>query len=1103
MNLHTRELKFERLTAWWGRLFFSIFVVVGVVFTANAQTGEVRAAGQAIPGATVTAQQDGKKLVTTTDENGRYVLEGMTPGAWTVQVEMFGFVTAKREVQIGATPVNSQWNLELKAATPPLSTQAGARGQARGQRGSGFQSLGSQMENQIEAAIAANSPTEVPSGATSENANESFLINGSLTGGLQNTGAPTFGDQFGGRDGFARGMGADGAPPPGMGSTTGGGFGGQGGGPGGGGFGGGGFGGGRGGGGFGGGFGGGGYRMRGNRGGRGPEFFGNRANRARDQIHGMLSFTISNSVANARPFSLTGQDVPEPSYAQTRYSLILGGPLIIPKIVKSPNTFFSVTYFGTRARNPQKFVTTVPTAVERAGDFSQTGAAIYDVFTGVPFAGNIIPPSRFSPIALGLMNYLPLPNQPGIVQNYQFLTASAQNTDNLGVHLNQNLTKRDRLGLNFQFQRRDGNNAQTYSYSDTKDGLGVNVGLTYTRNIGARAINVAQAQFNRNTNRTMPFFADKIDVAQQLGIQGASPNPVNWGPPTLSFTNFGSLSDATYSLMRNQAMGGTDAYQVPIGKHNLSFGGNFTRSQLNNLTDQNGRGSFTFTGLSTSALDANGNPLSGTGLDFADFLLGLPDASSIRYGTSSTYFRGSVMGAFGQDDWRVLPNVSLNFGLRYEYITPLTEKYGHIANLDIAPYFSGVAPVIPGQSGPYTGAFPSSLIDPDRHDWAPRVALAWKPNAKKSLQIRTGYGVYYVPNTYNQFMSLFASQPPWANTNTITTSVLDPLTLSSGLSFTVPGKTVTNTFAVNRYYLVPYAQTWNFSIQQDLPAAMVLEVTYRGTKGTRLPVERNPNTSPPGSPLTSEQQRLVSDAVGFTYVTSDGNSDYNALQVRMTRRFRRGVSFYSLYTFSKAIDDAYTFGSTVAQNPNDISAERGLSSFDQRHKWTTSFVWTSPVGGTNGLMAGKPWLERLLKDWQFSSLLTLATGTPLTARVLGNRANVGGTVGAERAEATGQPLDIGPGFFNPLAFTLPPPGEYGNAGRDTIPGPGTFSLNATFGRSFNLAERKRLEFRLESNNVLNHVNYTSVQTVINAVDYALPLAAGSMRTLSAVVRFRF
>ncbi|MEO7142188.1 MAG: TonB-dependent receptor, partial [Bryobacteraceae bacterium] len=613
-------------------------------------SGDVRSGGQPIPGATVTAELGGKKLVTVTDDSGHYVLDGMTPGTWTLEVDMFGFATAKRSVEAGASVAKVDWNLDLKAAATRVAGR-GAAGTGRGgtRGGAGFQSLGSQADTQIDAAMAADNGGAPPPGATSGSADVALLVNGSLTEGLQNTGSPAP-DQGGGRERFGRGGGGDsGGTPPGFGGGDSGG-------------------GGR------GGFGGGGFRGGGGRGGgdrsqrRGRpgsgEMIGNRANRGRDQIHGMASFSLANSAVNAKPFSLTGQDVIEPSNAQSRISVVVGGALIIPKIVKSPNTFFFISYFATRARNPYKNVASTATAAERGGDFSQAGVSIYDAFTGVPFAGNVIPKSRISPIALGLLNYIPLPNQPGTVQNYQILASVPQNSDNFGLRLNQNVTRRDRLSLNLQLQRRANQNSQLFGYRDELSGFGANVTVGYTRNIGVRAINSAQAQFNRNRSNTTPFFANKANVAQELGIQGTSPNPIDFGPPNLSFTNFGALSDGTDSLVRSQSMGGTESFSVPIHTHNLSFGANFTRSQLNTVTDQNGRGAFTFTGLSTSALDANGSPIAGTGFDFADFLLGLPQTSSIRYGTSATYFRGSVVGLFGQDDWRILPNLSLNAGLR-------------------------------------------------------------------------------------------------------------------------------------------------------------------------------------------------------------------------------------------------------------------------------------------------------------------------------------------------------------------------------------------------------------------------------------------------------
>ena len=169
-----------------------------------------------------------------------------------------------------------------------------------------------------------------------------------------------------------------------------------------------------------------------------------------------------------------------------------------------------------------------------------------------------------------------------------------------------------------------------------------------------------------------------------------------------------------------------------------------------------------------------------------------------------------------------------------------------------------------------------------------------------------------------------------------------------------------------------------------------------------------------------------------------------------------------------------------------------------------NYVIQSPVG-SNGVLANKKFLEDSLKDWTISGSVTLQTGTPLTARVLGNQSDIAGTgtIGSGRAQATGLPVDSGSGFFNLLAFTTPPPGQYGNAGRNTITGPGTFSMNLSLQRTITLHERMRLQFRVDANNVTNHVNITGIGTVVNSLTYGVPLSAGGMRSLSATLRFNF
>ena len=756
---------------------------------------------------------------------------------------------------------------------------------------------------------------------------------------------------------------------------------------------------------------------------------------------------------------------------------------------------FFVNYTGNRGRNPYKNVAILPTLAERMGDFSGISNVIADPLTHQPFAGNIIPASRLNSAAQGLQNFIPLPNQPGLRQNYAYSTSTHSVSDQLQIRLNQTVTKKDRVAVNFSFQRRDGNPANSFGWRDSTNGQSFNTDFSYTRNLTARMVNTAHVTFNRNLNQTIPYFSNLTNVAAALGIQGTSQDPLNWGPPNLSFTNFGGLSDASPVRTANNTYGFNDSISASRGKHNLSAGISFTRTQLNNRTDANGRGTFTFTGLSTSLFNGAGVPQSGSGYDYADFLLSLPQGSSLRYGSSGSYFREKNVSAFGQDDIRLRPNLTVNLGLRWEYYGPFSELYGHLANLDVAQYFTAVSVVTPTKPGLYGGAYPAALVNPDKNNFAPRGAIAWKPRANKPLLIRTGYGIYYNGSVYGGIARNLASQPPFANTVNLTSTTAAPLSIQQG--FTVlPTKSITNTYAVDRNYAIGYAQSWNFSIQNEFPKQIVAEVGYLGTKGTRLDLNTYPNRAAPGSSLTAEQRLAIANATGFTYESSNGDSIYHALNTRLTRRFRRGLQLGATYQFAKSIDNSSTFGgagNTVAQDANDLRAERGLSSFDRRHTFNA-----------NSMLASPRTENKFLKDWTLTWNMVAQSGTPLTARVLGNLSDSGGTgvLGAGRADATGSAVSGGT-FFNLTAFATPPSTRYGNAGRNTIPGPGSFSMNASIQRSFTLKERKRLEFTVNSNNVLNHVNYSNLGTVINAANYGLVTAAGGMRMVTATARFRF
>ncbi|MCX6629767.1 MAG: TonB-dependent receptor, partial [Candidatus Solibacter sp.] len=461
--------------------------------------------------------------------------------------------------------------------------------------------------------------------------------------------------------------------------------------------------------------------------------------------------------------------------------------------------------------------------------------------------------------------------------------------------------------------------------------------------------------------------------------------------------------------------------------------------------------------------------------------------------SASNYFRSWSTNAYAQDDFRVSARVTINVGLRYEYFAPYTEQQGHLANLDVSPGFTAVAVVTAGQNGPYSGVLPSSIVRSSPRNLSPRLGIAWRPFPKRNTLIRAGYSIFYSGSSYAQIANQMAAQPPFA-----------VLTIQNG--FATSPTTLTNSYAIDPNFRIAYAQTWNVTIQHTLPHGLVLDTEYIGTKGTHLGIMENPNRS---TSSIANGGLQINNATSFSYQTQGANSHYHAGQVRLTRRLSRSVSANSLYTFAKGIDDASSFngtGGTVVQFLDNRALERGLSTFDVRHNIATGFQLSSPVG-VRGLLRNGGWKAKVLRGWNMNGNFNATTGTPLTAHVSGNLANTGGLAGGGslRAQATGLPIHAdGHPYFNPLAFTTPASGQFGNAGRTTIPGLFRTSVNASMNRSFRFAESRRsLTFSVNANNVFNHMTITSVGTTVNSTNYGLPSAASGPRGITLNTRFNF
>lgn len=1126
--------------------------------------GIVKSGNMPIPGAEVSiAPESGlNKIHTWTDVDGSYSAALPSYGSYSVLVHMVGFDDSIQRVVIDASKQNAELNfgLTLLSRTREPGPQPQRSGnQLAAQRG--FQTLQAmQMGTQDSSgALTDIVPSGMPvPGIDPNSATESIAVSGTGSNALNSMS----GDELQQRISDAR--------------AQGGGFGGPGG-----------FGGGGGGGGFGGGgFGGGG-------GGRSMSITGRRGFDI-NHPHGSIYYGIGDSALNAAPYELTGEPPTQPGYLQNSFGGSIGGPLNIPRIYHGGSkTFFFVNYNGKRGENPFDEFSTVPTLQERQGNFSGVGytsgpakgqqVQIFNPATNTAFPRSIIPgfASQTCPwsgssatIAGGLLQYIPCPNLPGNFQNFHFVTSTTSDSDDLNVRVNHTLGaapvrgprgggrggSRNNLTFGFHYHGSSLNITNPFpSVGGSTSVRSFDVPLGYVKSIG-RLTNNLRFDFNRSRTHTQNIYAFLNDINGGLGITGVSTNPFDWGLPNLSFSDFAGLQDTNPQLVRNQTYTISDSVVYTHGKHSWRWGGDFRRIQLNTEASSNARGTFTFTGYNTSELAAttSGQPAAqvpGTGFDFADFLLGLPQTTSVQFGQDNYHFHGNYWDLYLQDEWKVRGNLTLNLGVRYEYVSPLTEENNLIANLDLSPGVlnpalgaPAVSLVTPGHAGAYSGSLPASLVHPDHKGFAPRVGFAWKPFSK--TVVRGGYGINYNTGAYQTIALQMAFQPPFSTAQTniqpvaltsssggITPTAGD-LTLGSGFPTPAPGE-ITNGYAVNPNYRWGYVQIRNLDIQQQLRPTLLLNIDYTGTKGTNLDILEAPNrTISPALGITT----LIPGVQAFTYENSLGNSEANAASVRVRKRLSNGFSLGGIYTFSKSIDDASSIGAgatsaassrglgaggtgasggggatasagsganSVAQNPLNLSAERGLSSFNQTHRFTVDYLWELPFGhDKRWLTNNTPW-RVILGDWQWSGDFTIASGLPFTARFINNANEInGGTNGTLRPDLVpGQSIQLSnPSlreWFNTAAFTAPPTGQYGDARRNSIIGPGSKVFDMAMTKVIPLSESRVLEFRAQATNVFNIPNYSSIDTSVTSPTFGRVTAVGSMRQITMTARFRF
>ncbi|WP_263415956.1 carboxypeptidase regulatory-like domain-containing protein [Terriglobus albidus] len=838
-----------------------------------------------------------------------------------------------------------------------------------------------------------------------------------------------------------------------------------------------------------------------------PGGFGNN----RSGGHGPYNFSLvaqeQNSALDARSYSLAGNEGAKPTYNNFTGAVTFGGPLRIPRLLRDGPHFFA-QYTWHRVSTAATTSALVPTAAERTGDLaSQTTVTgqplvIYNPATGQPYANNKVP---VTPQAQALLNLYPLPNVAGNRRfNFQLPLLSSSHVDAGNLRMDKSVDTKNQLRGYFNFSNTRSSGSNLFGFTDTERVLGLNSNIDWLHSFNQRLRLDLAYDFSRLATTDVPYWQNRTDISGSAGIQGNSRAPVDWGPPTLSFSGgsgIAELTDGVSAHNRNQ----TDKVSASLtwnhSGHNLAFGFDFRRQQFNYLAQANPRGTLTFTGTATS----NSN-VPGSGSDLAGFLIGVPDASAISFGNADKYLRQSVYNAYVNDDWRLSPELSINAGIRWEFGAPMTELKDRLVNLDLSNDFTAAAPVLASApAGTVTGQrYPDSLLRPYRLGLEPRIGFAWHPNTGTSMVVRGGYGINYDTSVYPSLYLQLAQQVPFSKTLSLQNSTACPLTLAS--AFNPCATTTQNTFAVDPNLKIGSIQTWRLEVQRDLPWSLQWSASYLGNKGTHGMQKSYPNSYAPGAGNPCPEC-----PVGFAYISSGGNSTREAGQLQLRRRLHSGFAASVSYTFAKSIDNDAVLGGKdggsatlpAAQNWRDLAAERGLSSNDQRHLLTASAQYTTGMGiGGGSLIDG--WRGAFYKEW--TALLTISAGsglpvTPYTAALLGGT----GAHGSVRPDLTGASVYAAPAglALNPAAFVAPASGKFGNARRNSITGPSQLSMDFAMSRTFRLRDHWNLDLQIKANNVLNHVAFGSYVANIQSTQFGLPASPSNMRTLQMTARLRY
>jgi hypothetical protein len=801
---------------------------------------------------------------------------------------------------------------------------------------------------------------------------------------------------------------------------------------------------------------------------------------------------IRNRNLDATDFFTNRAGSKKPAFTQNNFGTAVGGPLVIPGYNGKNKTFWFFNYEGFRQRQANTAFGTYPSPAQMAGNLADdsTGTGILpkssplcaanptafkchdviDPLTGQPFPGNVIPSNRLDPIVQKQLAYQPKPNFSVPAGGLSFPSYNTigfpkrvNDWDQYNVRLDHHFGPNDILYGTFS-------NSDETLLSPALRPLGGDVypqtdrlyTVTYNRIINPRMVNEFRFGHNRSlTYRQAETSNTKDYASQEFGLKNTSPNPFDFGIPDFNpsgFSGVGSLAEAIGATDTNIQF--TDNFSWNTRRHNLRLGFAISRQLYDQITDFSGVPSFSFDGRFTGM----------QGIGLADMLLGLPISASAALGDSSQQMRTTFYAPYIQDDWRVTPNLTLNFGIRYEFAAAPAEQRGKA--LVFAPDLGTIVTANHGVR--------PSIVDPDYNNFAPRFGFAYRPNFTKNTVVRGGFGVYYATDNFNEEQFKVIG-PPFYQSQTLNSDPTAPTLLMSQMMPSLTASPNLNPFSFDRHNRTPYVSQWSFGIQRTIKQNYVVEVEYVGSTGQKLPERRNLNiASIDPSGRVPIAQRVPFPAYGFILLTYNGGwSSYNAMTTRLEKRFSNGLYMLASYTWEKSLD----LGAT--DEFSAVSAEfkkwdKGPSTFDVPHRFVYSYVWELPFG--RGKRFGgnmNPVTNKLAGGWQVTGITTFSMGQFSTPTVGTDWLNAG-------AFTTSRPNIIGPiapnrslpdAYVSRSAFDYPRDAAgnqihvEGNAGRNSIEQPGINNWDMGIFKNTNITERVKSQLRWEMFNVWNHTQF--------------------------------